>query len=133
ILALSFSLTAPATAHEVKPLSAETISARQKFFGLDNVNPMTGAVRDDRVILSWTGVSSFAASFRGHVVLLDAFIVREGGLPTVGAWPSIRYIGSTPEELAALNPELILFGHAHFDHVGDLPTVVRANPDAVVV
>src|SRR5262244_3922183 len=117
ILALSFSLTAPATAHEVKPLSAETISARQKFFGLDNVNPMTGAVRDDRVILSWTGVSSFAASFRGHVVLLDAFIVREGGLPTVGAWPSIRYIGSTPEELAALNPELILFGHAHFDHV----------------
>jgi len=134
ILGLSFSLTAPATAHELKPLSAETISARQKFFGLDNVNPRTGAVRRDLVILSWTGVSSFAASFKGHVVFLDAYIVRDGGAPLPApAWPSIRYIGSTPEELAALKPELILFGHAHFDHTGDLPTVVRANPDALVV
>ena len=113
ILSLSFSLTAPATAHELKPLSAETVSARQKFFGLDNVNPSTGALRRDRVILSWTGVSSFAASFRGHVVFLDAYIVREGGAPLpTSPWPSIRYIGSTPEELAALKPELILFGHA---------------------
>jgi len=134
ILSLSFSLTAPATAVELKPLPAETVSARQKFFGLDNVNPRTGAVRDDRIILSWTGVSSFVASFRGHVVFLDAYIVREGGAPLPASpWPSIRYIGSTPEELAALKPELILFGHAHFDHTGDLPTVVRANPDAVVV
>lgn len=117
------------------PLSAETISARQTFFGLDNVDPRTGAVRSDRVILSWTGVSSFVAAFRGHVVLLDAYIVREGGaiLPSRQIWPSIRYIGSTPEELAAVKPELILFGHSHFDHMGDLPTVVRANPDALVV
>jgi hypothetical protein len=50
-----------------------------------------------------------------------------------GVWPSIRYIGSTPEELAAVKPELILFGHSHFDHTGDLPTVVRANPHALVV
>jgi|RhiMetdeSRZDD1v2_1073273.scaffolds.fasta_scaffold313980_1 hypothetical protein len=120
-------------AHQQRPLPAETISARQKFFGLDNVDPRTGAVRSDLVILSWTGVSSFAASLKGHVVFLDAYIVREGGAPAIGAWPSIRYIGSTPEELAALKPELILFGHSHFDHMGDLPTVVRANPDALVV
>jgi len=132
-LGLLFSLTARVRADEPRPLPARTIAARQKFFGLDNVNPRTGAVRSDRVILSWTGVSSFVSSFKGHVVFLDAYIVREGGVPGIGAWPSMRYIGSTPEELAALKPELILFGHAHFDHMGDLPTVVRANPDALVV
>src|SRR5262249_14415220 len=125
-----FSLAAPARADE--PLPPSTIAARQKFFGPDNVDPQTGALRRDLVILSWTGVSSFAASFRGHLVFLDAYMVREGGVP-IGAWPSIRYIGSTPEELAGRRPELILFGHAHFDHTGDLPRVVRANPDALVV
>src|SRR5262245_2107554 len=35
--------------------SKETIAARQKFFGVDNVNPRTGAVRNDRVIMSWVG------------------------------------------------------------------------------
>lgn len=130
VLGTLFSLAAPARADE--PLPASTIAARQKFFGPDNVDPQTGALRRDLVILSWTGVSSFAASFRGHLVFLDAYMVREGGVP-IGAWPSIRYIGSTPEELAALKPELILFGHAHFDHMGDLPRVVRANPDALVV
>jgi hypothetical protein len=130
VLGTLFSLAAPARADE--PLPASTIAARQKFFGPDNVDPHTGALRRDLVILSWTGVSSFAASFRGHLVFLDAYMVREGGVP-IGAWPSIRYIGSTPEELAALKPELILFGHAHFDHTGDLPRVVRANPDALVV
>jgi len=133
IVGLLFSVTAPVRAGESRLLPASTIAARQKFFGLDNVNPTTGAVRDDRVILSWTGVSSFVSAFKGHVVFLDAYIVRDGGAPLPSpAWPSIRYIGSTPEELAAIKPELILFGHAHFDHTGDLPTVVRANPDALV-
>jgi hypothetical protein len=83
--------------HDRGRLPAETIAARQRFFGLDNVDPRTGAIRDDLVILSWTGVSSFAAAFMGHVVFLDAYIAREGGaLPGTNPWPSIRYIGSTP-------------------------------------
>jgi hypothetical protein len=132
MLGLLFSLTAPVRADDSRPLPARTIAARQKFLGLDNVDPRTGAVRRDLVILSWTGVSSFVASFKGHVVFLDAYIVRDGGAP-LSIWPSIQYIGSTPEELAALKPELILFGHAHFDHMGDLPAVVRANPNALLV
>src|SRR5262249_1902242 len=101
-----------------------TIAARQHFFGLDNVDPRTGAVRDDRVLLSWMGVSSFAASFNGHVVLLDAWIPRRGdcvpeGVPCPGKWNhSMKYIGSTPDEIAALRPEVYFFGHAHFDHCG---------------
>jgi L-ascorbate metabolism protein UlaG (beta-lactamase superfamily) len=117
--------------HHRRHLPAETIAARTKFLGLENVNQRTGAVRTDRVILSWIGVSSFVAAFKGHVVILDAYVGRAGGFPTA-PWPGIRYVGATVEELAAVKPELILFGHAHFDHAGDLPQVVRANPDAVV-
>jgi hypothetical protein len=135
------SLTQPGAveAPQEQPLSNETIAARQHYFGLDNVNPRTGAVRRDRVILSWMGVSSFAAAFNGHVVLLDAWIPRPSacfpaGVPCSPLWNhSMRYVGSTPEELAALKPEAYFFGHAHFDHVGDLPTVIRANPDVLVL
>src|SRR5262245_48957395 len=59
-----------------KQLSASTIAARRHYFGAENVDAKTGAVRRDRVILSWIGVSSFAASFNGHVVLLDGWIPR---------------------------------------------------------
>jgi hypothetical protein len=130
-----------------RPLSAATIAARRHYFGADNVDAL-GTVRPDRVILSWTGVSSFAASFNGHVVLLDAWIPR--GAPCyphlnqfpeastqmplcVTAWPhSMKYVGTTDAELAALAPSAFFFGHAHFDHAGDLPTVIRANPGMVV-
>jgi hypothetical protein len=123
--------------HHGRPLPPATIAARQHFFGLDNVDAKTGEVRDDRVIFSWTGVSGFAASFKGHVVLMDQYIARDGGARVngnpLGHWPSITYYGSTPEELAALKPELALIGHTHFDHTGDLPTVVRRNPGVQVV
>lgn len=118
-------------------LSKETIAARQHYFGLDNVDPRTGAVRRNRVILSWMGVSGFAAALNGKVILMDAYVARDGGVLIGGqplrVWPSIQYIKSTPQELAALKPELVLIGHTHFDHAGDLPTVVRANPDVVVL
>src|SRR5467141_5065296 len=131
VLFILFSLSASVHAADSRPLPAETIAARQKFLGLDNVDPSTGAVRSDRVILSWVGVSSFVAAFKGHVVILDAYVARAGGFASA-PWPGIRYVGATVEELAAVKPELILFGHAHFDHAGDLPQVVRANPDALV-
>jgi len=131
VLVILFSLSASVHAADSRPLPAETIAARQKFLGLDNVDPRTGAVRSDRVILSWVGVSSFVAAFKGHVVILDAYVARAGGFASA-PWPGIRYVGATVEELAAVKPELILFGHAHFDHAGDLPQVVRANPHAVV-
>jgi hypothetical protein len=114
----------------------EMIEARQHYFGLGNVNPKTGDVRKDVVILSWTGVSGFAASFKGQIVLMDAYVARDGGVlingSPLGIWPSINYIGSTPRELASLRPELVILGHTHFDHAGDLPAVIRANPGITV-
>lgn len=104
-----------ARAHNV---SEQTIAARQHFFGVDNVNPRTGAVREDRVIMSWYGVSSFAASFHGHVVLLDGFMARG----RTGTWRHNKnYVGTDLEEIAALKPEAYFFGHGHSDHAGNLP------------
>jgi hypothetical protein len=117
-----------------RKLDEKTIAVRQKYFGSENVAP-DGTVRHDRVILSWTGVSSFAAAFNGHVMLLDGWIARgnscfPSGVPCPTIWNhSMAYVGSTDRELADLAPTAFFFGHSHFDHAGDLPTVVRANPD----
>ncbi|HKN96540.1 MAG TPA: hypothetical protein VJX10_05450, partial [Pseudonocardiaceae bacterium] len=110
-------------------LSPATIRARQHYFGLDNVDPRTGAVTRDQVILSWTGQAGFAAALRGHVVLLDSWVAHG----PAGKGPSDAYVGTTPQELAALRPEMVFVGHNHFDHVGDLPAVIRGNPGITVI
>src|SRR3954469_8238389 len=105
--------------------SKETIKARQKWFGLDNVNPKTGAVRADRVIMSWAGVSTFAASFNGHVVMLDGYLAFGRN----GTWGSNKnYLSTSIEEYAALNPEMYLFGHGHGDHMGHTPQILALLP-----
>jgi len=117
--------SAPTTTEAVPRFDAATIAARQHYFGEANVDAVTGAVRDDRVLLSWFGNAGFAASFNGHVVLLDAYVNRFRF--------AMSYTGTSPEELAALAPEVLVMGHGHGDHVGDLQTVVRANPGITVV
>jgi L-ascorbate metabolism protein UlaG (beta-lactamase superfamily) len=97
---------------------AAMVLARQRFFGAANVDPATGAVRRDRVILSWFGVSNFAAAIRGHVVLLDAWVAR-------GAHSG--YVPTSPAELARLMPELVVVGHAHFDHAADAVPIAEAS------
>jgi L-ascorbate metabolism protein UlaG (beta-lactamase superfamily) len=106
-------------ARVVERVSArEMVQTRQRYFGAANVDPSTGAVRRDRVILSWVGVSGFAAAIRGHVLLLDAWVPR-------GAHSG--YVPSSPVELARLRPELIFVGHAHFDHAADATPLAAAT------
>ncbi len=105
--------------------SKETIKARQKYFGFDNVNPRTGAVRTDRVIMSWVGVSTFAASFKGHVVMLDGYLAYA----RTGTWGnSTEYLGTDAKEYATINPVAYLFGHGHSDHMGHLPEILSYLP-----
>lgn len=101
---------------------AEVIAARRKFFGAANVSA-TGAVRRDRVILSWFGVTNFAMAIGGRVVLLDAWVPRG---PYSGVVPT------SPEELGALRPSHIFIGHGHFDHAADAAAIAVAS-DAIVV
>ena len=102
---------------------AETIALRTRYFGAENVDPRTGAVRRDRVIMSWFGVTNFAMAIRGHVVLLDAWVPR-------GAHSG--YVPSSPRELAALRPEAIFIGHAHFDHAADAVPIAQASGATIV-
>ena len=96
---------------------AATIRARQHFFGVDNVDPSSGRVRNDRVILSWFSVSSLAAALRGHIVLLDAFVNQESNLP--------GYVGTDYQELSDLRPEAIFYGHGHSDHGEGVAYIVK--------
>lgn len=125
---------APATAHTPAGVAggtpvaraaspADTIAARQRYFGRRNVDPRTGAVRRDRLILSWVGVTNFAMAIGGHVVLLDAWVPR-------GA--SSGYVPSSPEELAALDPRYVFIGHAHFDHAADAVPIAQASGAVLV-
>jgi hypothetical protein len=102
---------------------AQTIALRQKYFGAANVDPATGAVRRDKVIMSWFGVTNFAMAIRGHVVLLDAWVPR-------GAHSG--YVPSSPAELAALRPESIFIGHAHFDHAADAVPIAQASGATII-
>ncbi|GAB2548068.1 MBL fold metallo-hydrolase [Nocardia heshunensis] len=98
--------------------SSQMIAARQRFFGEDAVDPATGAVRDDRVLVSWFGCASFAVALGGVVFLLDAWVPR-------GA--TSGYVPTSPEEVAALAPVAIFIGHGHFDHAADAGTIARAS------
>jgi hypothetical protein len=103
--------------------SAATIAARQKIFGLDNVDPKTGEVRDDRVIFSWITNASFAVAVKGHVLLLDTFVTRLEINP-----------GRTPfviQDLVDVDPDYIFIGHGHFDHA-DNAAYIAAQTGAVI-
>lgn len=104
LLLCSFSEPGIANSHT----SAATTAARQKIFGLDNVDPKTGEVRDDRVIFSWLTNASFAVAVKGNVLLLDTYVTRLEVQP-----------GRTPfviQDLVDLDPDYIFLGHGHFDH-----------------
>jgi hypothetical protein len=112
------SLSAISTTQAVgKPSSAAMIAARQKIFGLQNVNATNGKVRDDKVVFSWLTNATFAASIKGHVVLLDTYVTRLEVTP-----------GRTPlviQDLVDLKPELIFLGHGHFDHADNAAYIAQ--------
>jgi hypothetical protein len=88
--------------------TAALMSARQKFFGVDNVDARDGRVRNDRVIFSWATNTTYAVSVRGRVILLDSFVTRLE--VTAGRTPIVI------QDLVDLAPEAILLGHGHGDH-----------------
>jgi len=104
------------------------VAARQKVFGVENVDARSGNVRPDRVVFSWITNASFAASVRGRVVLLDTFVTRLEVAP-----------GRTPfviQDLVDLKPEALFLGHGHFDHADNAAylskktgAVIYASPE----
>jgi hypothetical protein len=112
---LSASLTGPAVAKT--HTSPAVIAARQKIFGLENVDPKNGAVREDRVVFSWLTNATFAAAVKGHVLLLDTYVTRLEVQP-----------GRTPfviQDLVDLTPDYIFIGHGHFDHADNAAYIAQ--------
>jgi len=121
-LVVAASVMPAASAGSEAGLSMETRRAREKFFGAENVDA-AGYVRNDRVIFSWFSVSSFALAINGHVVLLDAWVARGS---------HSDYVPTTPEEVAALDPEYIFIGHGDFDHAADAAEIAARSGAPIV-
>ena len=100
------------------------VAARQKFFGAENVDARTGAVRRDRVLFSWVTNASLAVSVRGRVVLLDTYINRLE-LPPVPGQPDLRRTPINYQDLVDLHPEAIFLGHGHGDHADNAAYVAK--------
>lgn len=103
--------------------TSDMIAARQHVFGMENVDPVTGALPEDKVIASWLSASSFAVSVQGRLVMMDSFVTRleveRGRTPL------------TILDLVNLNPEVITLGHGHGDHA-DNAAYISAMTDAVI-
>jgi hypothetical protein len=84
------------------------IAARQKIFGIENVDANTGELPKDKVVFSWLGHITGAVSFQGRIVMIDTFVRRLEVTP-----------GRTPfviQDLVNMKPEALFIGHGHSDH-----------------
>src|SRR2546422_4425236 len=97
------------------------IKARQKFFGIENVDEK-GRVAKDKVIFSWATNTSYAASLLGRVVLLDSYINR----PELPSAPiDIRRTKILPQDFIDARPEAIFLGHGHGDHADNAAYIAK--------
>jgi hypothetical protein len=98
------------------------LKARQKFFGIENVDVNTGAVKKDKVIASWATNTTYVTSILGRVVLLDSYISRPE-LPTTPI--DRRYAPVLPQDLIDVRPEAIFLGHGHGDHADNAAYIAK--------
>jgi hypothetical protein len=105
-------------------VSSDTIAARDRFFGTENVDQRSGEVRGDRVIFSWVTNASLAVSIKGRIVLLDTYINRPELPPTAGA-ADLRRSPISIQELVTLGPEAIFLGHGHGDHADNAAYIAK--------
>lgn len=118
------SLGAPAAGRgKEQPVTNAVAKTRAKFFGKENVDPVTGDVRRDKVIFSWFSVSSFAVAINGHVSLLDAWVARGS---------HSNYVPTEPREVSLLEPEYIFIGHGDFDHAADAALIAQLSKAPIV-
>jgi len=114
----------PVVAAPGQGVSEDTIAARARFFGEENVDVRSGEVRADRVIFSWVTNASLAVSIRGRIVLLDTYINRPELPPAAGA-ADLRRSPISIQELVALAPEAIFLGHGHGDHADNAAYIAK--------
>ena len=124
ILSAVIDCVSPVVAAPGQGVSQDTIAARARFFGAENVDAVSGQVRADRVIFSWVTNASLAVSIRGRIVLLDTYINRPELPPAAGA-ADLRRSPISIQELVALAPEAIFLGHGHGDHADNAAYIAK--------
>jgi hypothetical protein len=113
----AFASVAPA-----KDADPALVTARQKFFGVENVDEK-GHVKKDKVIFSWATNTTYVASVRGRVMLLDSYLLH-AELPTAGPIDR-RRTKALPQDFVDLKPEAIFLGHGHGDHADNAAFVAK--------
>jgi L-ascorbate metabolism protein UlaG (beta-lactamase superfamily) len=106
----------------VAAADAAMVQARQKFFGVENVDASTGNVKKDKVIFSWATNTTYVASVLGRIMLLDSYINRPE-LPTAPI--DIRRSPVLPQDFVNVRPEAIFLGHGHGDHADNAAFVAK--------
>lgn len=124
IMSVAVGGVSPALAHDPHDAGADTVAARARFFGAENVDQGNGQVRGDRVIFSWITNASLAVSIRGRIVLLDTYINRPELQPAAGT-ADLRRSPISIQELVALAPEAIFLGHGHGDHADNAAYIAK--------
>jgi len=104
-----------------KPVDPALVTARQKFFGIENVDSR-GRVKKDKVIASWATNTTYVVSVLGRVILLDSYINRPE-LPTSPI--DRRRTPILPQDLADARPEAIFLGHGHGDHADNAAYIAK--------
>jgi len=128
--ALACVAAAPAYAHDDDDdddgggsrAAPELIAARQKFFGIENVDSR-GRVNKDKVIFSWSTNTTYVVSVKGRVLMLDSYLLH-AELPTDGPIDR-RRTKALPKDFVDLKPEAIFLGHGHGDHADNAAYVAK--------
>jgi hypothetical protein len=110
--------TSMATANDA---DSALVSARQKFFGVDNVDAK-GNVNSDKVIFSWATNTTYVISMLGRLIMVDSFISRPE-LPTTPI--DRRYAPLLPQDFVDMRPEAIFIGHGHGDHADNAAYIAK--------
>ena len=104
-----------------KPADPALVKARQKFFGVENVDER-GRVKKDKVILSWLTNTTYMVSLKGRVFMLDSYISRPELQP---AGIDTRYTPFLPKDAADARPEAIFLGHGHGDNADNAAYIAK--------
>src|SRR4051812_3507293 len=118
---LAAALCSGSLAASAKGADPTLVKARQKFFGVENVDA-NGNVDKGKVVFSWATNTTYVVSALGHVILLDSYINRPE-LPTAPI--DRRRTPILPQDFVEVRPEAIFLGHGHGDHADNAAFVAK--------
>jgi L-ascorbate metabolism protein UlaG (beta-lactamase superfamily) len=113
LLAFAFTFDMPASAQQGRAmamLAQDPACTTTKIAAAGGPMPKS----PDTMVMRWLGVSNYELSYRGQVILFDAFYSR--------VWPA-RPLGVLTSDFT--KADAVFIGHGHWDHIADAPEVAK--------